>query len=146
MPAPPSARPAPPAPSCAALLPGYQFADAYAIDAPAGMDAIVATRLAFGRGPLWIRLLLGARNRLGRLAGLTPAPASGFPVIRQSPREVVMGFDDWHLDFRIVVTVADGVATVTTAVRWHNAWGRRYLAFVMPFHRVIAARMIEGVA
>ncbi len=142
----PSARPAAPDTACAAILPGYQFADAYAVDAPAGLDAIGATALAFSRGPLWIRALLGARNRLGRLVGLTPAPASDFPIIRQSPREVLMGFDDWHLDFRIVVTVDAGVATVTTVVRWHNAWGRRYLALVMPFHRVIAARMIEGVA
>ena len=131
---------------CEALLPGFQFADAYAVAAPPGLDAIQATKLAFGRGPLWIRALMGARNRLGRLVGLTPAPASGFPVIRQSPDEVLLGFDDWHLDFRIVVIIAAGVATVTTIVRWHNAWGRRYLALVMPFHRVIAARMIEGVA
>jgi hypothetical protein len=146
MPAHPTARPAPPHADCATILPGYQFADAYGVAAPAGLDAIAATKLAFTRGPLWIRALLGARNRLGRLVGLRPAASSGFPVIRQSPEQVVMGFDDWHLDFRIVVSVDAGLATVTTIVRWHNAWGRRYLALVMPFHRAIAARMIEGVA
>jgi hypothetical protein len=128
------------------ILPGYQFADAYKVPAPRGLDAIEATRLAFAQGPVWVRALMGLRNRLGRLVGLKPAPAGGFPVVRQSADEVVLGFDDRHLDFRVVVTVAGGFATVTTVVRWHNAWGRAYLAAIMPFHRAIAARMIEGVA
>jgi hypothetical protein len=67
-------------------------------------------------------------------------------VISEADDEVVLGFDDKHLDFRIVVAVAGGFATVTTIVRWHNAWGRAYLTAIMPFHRAIAARMIEGVA
>jgi hypothetical protein len=128
------------------ILPGFQFADAYKVEAPRGLDAIEATRLAFAHGPLWIRGLMGLRNRLGRLVGLRPAPASGFPVVSQAADEVVLGFNDKHLDFRIVVAVAGGFATVTTIVRWHNAWGRAYLAAIMPFHRAIAARMIEGVA
>jgi len=126
-------------------LPGDQFADAYRVPAPQGLDAIEATRLAFAHGPLWIRSLMGLRNRLGRLVGLKPAPPGGFPVVRQSGDEVVLGFDDRHLDFRVVVAIAGGFATLTTLVRWHNAWGRAYLAAIMPFHRAIAARMIEGV-
>ena len=142
----PVAIPAAPCIDSERILPGYQFADAYKVPAPHRMDAIEATRLAFSHGPTWILTLMGLRNRLGRLVGLRPAPARGFPVIRQSADEVVMGFDDKHLDFRIVVSVAGGFATVTTIVRWHNAWGRAYLAAIMPFHRAIAARMIEGVA
>ena len=141
----PTATTASPCAGAPGILPGYQFADAYRAPAPPGMDAIEATRLAFAHGPVWIRTLMGLRNRLGRLVGLKPARASGFPVLRQSADEVVLGFDDWHLDFRIVVEIAGGFATVTTLVRWHNAWGRAYLAAVMPFHRVIATRMIEGV-
>jgi hypothetical protein len=128
------------------LLPGYQFADAFQVPAPAGVDAIEAARLAFAHRPLWIRSLMDLRNRLGRVVGLKPAPAGGFPVLRQSADEVVMGFDDRHLDFRVVVAVAGGTATLTTVVRWHNAWGRAYLRLIMPFHRTIAARMLEGVA
>ena len=141
----PTATPAPPCADAQRILPGHQFADAYKVPAPPGLGAIEATRLAFAQGPLWIRSLMGLRNRLVRLVGLKPARASGFPVVRESADEVVLGFDDRHLDFRIVVTVAGGFVTVTTLVRWHNAWGRAYLAAVMPFHRVIAARMVEGV-
>lgn len=128
------------------ILPGHQFADAYKVPAPHRMNAIEATRMAFAHGSLWIRTLMGLRNRLGRIVGLKAAPSSGFPVLRESADEVVMGFDDKHLDFRVVVAVAGGFATVTTIVRWHNAWGRAYLTAIMPFHRAIAARMIEGVA
>lgn len=142
----PTAIPAAPCADSERILPGYQFADAYKVPAPRGIDAIEATRQAFARGPRWIRTLLGLRNRLGRLVGLRPAPASGFPIIRQAPDEVLMGFDDKHLDFRVVATVNGGFVTLTTIVRWHNAWGRAYLAAIMPFHRAIAARMIEGVS
>jgi hypothetical protein len=128
------------------ILPGHQFADAYKVPAPHGLDAIEATRLAFAHEPLWVRTLMGLRNLLGRVVGLKSAPAGGFPVIRQSANEVLLGFNDKHLDFRIVVAVAGGFATITTIVRWHNGWGRAYLTAIMPFHRVIAARMLEGVA
>lgn len=128
------------------LLPGYQFADAYKVPVFHRIDAIEATRMAFAQGPRWIRGLMGVRNRLGLLVGLKPASSSGFPVVRQSPDQVVLGFDDKHLDFRIVVEIGGGFATVTTIVRWHNAWGRAYLAAILPFHRAIAARMIEGVS
>jgi hypothetical protein len=128
------------------ILPGHQFVDAWRVPAPPGVDAVEATRMAFAHGPLWVRTLMGLRNRLGRIVGLKPAPARGFPIVRQSVDEVVMGFDDRHLDFRVVVAVAGGHATITTLVRWHNAWGRAYLAAIMPFHRAIAARIIEGVA
>ncbi|MEP6504517.1 MAG: DUF2867 domain-containing protein [Betaproteobacteria bacterium] len=141
-----SATPTTPCADGERILPGHQFADAFKVPAPRGVDAIEATRLAFSRPPAWIRALMGLRNRLGRFVGLKPAPASGFPVLRQSADQVVMGFDDRHLDFRVVVAVGGGFASVTTLVRWHNGWGRAYLAAIMPFHRAIAARMIEGVA
>ena len=128
------------------VLPGYQFADAFKVPAPHGVSAMEAMHLAFAHRPLWIRTLMAMRNRLGRVVGLTPAPAGGFPVMRESPREVVLGFDDKHLDFRVVVAVAGGFVTLTTIVRWHNVWGSTYLAAIMPFHRAIAARMLEGVA
>jgi len=131
----------PPDVDCAAILPGFDFADAYAVDAPAGLNAIEATQRAFARSAAWIRALLEVRNRLVAVVGLKPAPSRGFPIIRQSPQEVLMGFDDRHLDFRIAVTVAAGRATVTTVVRCHNFWGRCYLAAVVPFHRSIAPRM-----
>jgi hypothetical protein len=82
---------------------------------------------------------MALRDSLVAPFGLKPAPRGGFPLIAESPERVVMGFDDRHLDFRIVVTVAGGIATLTTIVRRRNALGRLYLAAIMPFHRLIAA-------
>jgi hypothetical protein len=135
----------PPDVDCASILPGFDFADAYAVDAPVGVNAIEAKQRAFARNAGWIRALVHLRNRLGALVGLKPAPSLGFPIIRQSPQEVLMGFDDRHLDFRVAVTVVSGRATLTTVVRCHNFWGRCYLAAIMPFHRVIARRMTEKI-
>jgi hypothetical protein len=73
----------------------------------------------------------------------------GFPVVAQSPQEVVLGFDDKHLDFRVSITVApDGATgtqvTVTTVVKTNNLLGRVYLAAVMPFHRAIVRHLLEN--
>lgn len=126
---------------CARILPGFDFADAYQVAAPAGIDAIAAADRMFASSPPWLRVLLALRNRLGMLVALKPAHGGRFPVLAQSPREVLMGFDDYHLDFRVVIVVADGRATLTTIVRTHNLLGRGYLAAIMPFHHLVAARV-----
>jgi hypothetical protein len=141
----PTAIAAAPSADAERLLPGYQFADAYKVQAVHRVTAMEATRMVFAHGPRWVRALMGLRNRLGRLVGLKAGPPSGFPVVRETPDQVVLGFDDKHLDFRVVVEVGGGFITVTTVVRWHNVWGRAYLTAILPFHRVIAPRMIEGV-
>lgn len=131
---------------CASILPGYDFADAYRVAVPPGMDAPALTDQVFARGPGWIRMLLKLRNAVVAPLGLRTAASGGFPVLRRLPQEVWLGFDDRHLDFRIVVMVAPGDATVTTIVRCHNLWGRIYLAVVKPFHRVIVPSMVGRVA
>jgi hypothetical protein len=69
------------------------------------------------------------------------ARAGGFPVIEDGPNRAVLGFDDRHLDFRIVVDIVrsnhGGVLGVTTLVKRNNLLGYIYLAVVSPFHRRI---------
>ena len=99
------------------------------------------------------------RNRMVSLVGLkSAAPRPGrfglvgaFPVLSKTDDEVVLGFDDKHLDFRIIVDVRAGSAVnqivgVTTLVRRHNVLGRVYLAAIMPFHKVIVPTLLAGVA
>ena len=131
---------------CDALLPGWQYADCYAVPAPPGLDALGAVERAFAHPPGWIGRLMAVRNRLARRVGLKASRGRGFPVLHRSAEEVLMGFDDRHLDFRIAVVLSDGRATLTTIVRWHNVWGRAYLRAILPFHRAIAARMLEDIA
>jgi hypothetical protein len=132
---------------CERLLPGHDFADAFTMEVPEGSDARQLAALAFAQGPRWAKTLLALRNRIVGVMGLKGASTGGFPVIRESADDVLMGFDDRHLDFRIAVTVRGRQATITTVVRTHNLGGRTYLRVVMPFHRRIAPSMLEhGVA
>ena len=73
-----------------------------------------------------------------------------FPIVSQSPDRLVAGFDDRHLDFRVVVDVAacghGHRVTATTLVRTHNLLGRAYLAIILPFHRLVVRAMLRQVA
>ncbi len=137
--------------TCAAILPGFRFADCYAAPVPPGTDAVEVARRCFERPPKWVAGLLAARNWLVGWLGLKTARAiAGFPVVSRSPDLVCLGFDDSHLDFRIVVTAMPGrtaanEATLTTIVRTHNLLGRVYLFVIMPFHILIARHMLARV-
>jgi len=144
----------------AALLAGAQFADAFRIDVQGGaLDARTAAQRMLGRSPRWVEILVALRNRLVAPFGLkTPDPAGSgaygtigiFPVVSEAPDRLVLGFDDGHLDFRVVVDVAACGAgqsfTLTTLVLTHNLLGRLYLAIILPFHRLIARTMLRQVA
>jgi hypothetical protein len=62
----------------------------------------------------------------------------------------VLGFDDRHLDFRIVIDVRQDrpsgqTLSVMTLVHRNNLFGRLYLAAVLPFHKLIVRRMLSGI-
>ncbi len=142
-----------------AVLPGAQFADAYLLNVEGQrLDAMTAARRAIDRAPAWINRLLRLRNILMQPFGLKPGVKTKpgdvsverigiFPVISKSPRRIVLGLDDKHLDFRLLVDVkdiGDGRQTITasTLVKTHNALGRLYLSVVKPFHRIIVRAML----
>jgi hypothetical protein len=139
------------------VLPGAQFADAFAMTVTGqSLDAMTAATVAFGRAPLWISRLLQIRNVLvtpfglksGALELSDPARQIGiFPLLRQSTEQIVLGLDDRHLDFRLLVDVADQgqgrqTITATTFVKTHNLLGRAYLQTILPFHRLIVKTML----
>ena len=143
-----------------ALLASVQFADAYRVVLEGTtLDARRAAEKMFARGPRWIEVLLRLRNTIVAPFGLKKSgagePAPGgmigiFPVLSETPKRLVAGFNDHHLDFRVVVDVAPAEAgqqvTTTTLVQTHNQLGRAYLAVIMPFHRLIARAMLRQVA
>ncbi|MBH5401589.1 DUF2867 domain-containing protein [Bradyrhizobium sp. CNPSo 4010] len=138
------------------LLAGAQFADAFRVEiGTAAVNAREACTRMVLHGPRWIDALLRLRNILVRPFGLKTsgegAPAPGgmiglFPVLSETPEQLVAGFDDLHLDFRIVVDVSGDAAsrqvTSTTLVRTHNLLGRTYLALIMPFHKLVVRNMM----
>lgn len=141
------------------LLPGAQFADAFRI--AVNDDTLTARQAAermFLRLPRGIDGLMKLRNLVVAPLGLkTPthtktivADSIGpFPVISDTPQRLVAGFDDKHLDFRVIVDVTGSVpdrqVTATTLVMTHNLLGRVYLATIMPFHRIIVPAMLRQV-
>lgn len=138
-------------------LPAADWADCYVVSVKeADMRAIDAARRVLGSAPGWIRSLLALRNRIVGVVGLKSAElkvgAAGsvgaFPIVSEGDRQVVLGFNDKHLDFRIVVDVRpDGgqgsVVAVTTVVDRHNLGGRAYIAFITPFHKAIVKSLLS---
>jgi len=144
-----------------ALLPGAQFVDAFRLETNGrALDARHAAQRMIARQPRWAEALVTLRNILVTPFGLKTSGASEtppremiglFPVLSATPDRLVAGFDDKHLDFRIVVDVAASGATtqnvtLTTLVLTHNWLGRTYLAIILPFHRLIAPTLLRQVA
>lgn len=141
------------------LLPGAQFGDAFCI--AVNDDALTARQAAermFLRLPRWIGGLMKLRNLVVAPLGLkTPSHAKTlslnsvgpFPVLTETPQRLVAGFNDKHLDFRVIVDLCGSVpnrqVTATTLVMTHNLLGRVYLATIMPFHRIIVPAMLRQI-
>jgi hypothetical protein len=136
--------PVPLSSSACQALPRVDWSDAYrmALRPDAPQEPEVWRRLLFGsvgRSRL-LRLRTAAGRALRGGTGGPLGPEGLFPVLRRTPDEVLVGLDDRHLNFRATVGVSqrtDGRSelVVTTAVLFHNASGRRYLAVIKPFHR-----------
>lgn len=141
------------------VLAGAQFIDAFRVEiGAAAVNARDACTRMVLHGPRWIDALLRLRNILVTPFGLktsgegAPAPhglIGLFPVLSETPERLVAGFDDSHLDFRIVVDVTGDAGghqvTSTTLVRTHNLLGRTYLALIMPFHKLVVRGIMTGI-
>ncbi|PWV98333.1 uncharacterized protein DUF2867 [Hoeflea marina] len=141
-------------------LPDADWADCFEITVPRAITAGDAARRAFSRMPAWAGALMAVRDALMRPFGLKGADEatrhSGktvgfFPVLEESESELVAGFDDRHLDFRLFVhAVPVGAAgtrvRVATLVRRNNRLGRIYLAVISPFHKLIVAAVTSRIS
>ena len=144
-----------------ALLPGARLVDAFRLETDGhALDARHAAERMLARQPRWAEALVTLRNILVAPFGLKTSGASEtapremigiFPVVSATPERLVAGFNDKHLDFRVVVDVAASGATtqnvtLTTLVLTHSWLGRTYLAIILPFHRLIAPTLLRQVA
>ena len=141
------------------VLAGAQFADAYRVTvADSKLNARAAAERMFSRSPRWVQALVDLRNMIMAPFGLKTSgegePNAGgmiglFPVLNETPQRLVAGFNDRHLDFRVVVEVTPATrgrdVTATTVVLTHNRLGRAYLAIITPFHRLIAKTLLRQV-
>ena len=100
--------------------------------------------------------MMALRQILVAPFGLKGRPRRGdrigiFPVVSESRQQLVAGFNDRHLDFRIVVDLEEQAGkpeqavTLTTVIKRHNLLGRIYLVAVMPFHRAIISTALRRI-
>ena len=145
------------------ILPGAQFGDAYQMTVDGqNLDPLEAARRAVYGAPSWINVLLRLRTIMVKPLRLKPGadPAREkatvdnigiFPILDRKPERLILGMNDRHLDFRLLVDVKElgggrQSVTASTIVKTHNALGRVYLAIVKPFHRLIVPAMIAKAA
>lgn len=119
---------------------GRDFLDCFRVDAaisPRKAAEIIADFPSWVRGLLMVRRLITAPFGLSNDGPGDPNSVGIFPVEAESAHEVVAGFDDKHLNFRISVVQRSGVTYLATWVHTHNLGGRLYLALIYPFHVLV---------
>jgi hypothetical protein len=142
------------------------LADAYAIDLPPGTarSPEVLARFVFAHQPRWIAMLMSARDTLAAPFGLKTGRAlrslAGdrsrlgiFKLYEANAREVIMGEDDRHLDFRASALYRPAASSagraslvLSTVVHCHNRLGRGYLGLIAPFHRLVVQAYLRHAA
>ncbi len=125
------------------------FLDCYSVasDLPPRQAAEI-----FATFPGWVHFLLRLRRVVTAPFGLSnDGPKARdrigfFPVETDNGAEIIAGFNDRHLDFRVSILSRDGQVSAATWVHPHNIGGRLYLALVLPFHRLIVRNGLARVA
>lgn len=101
--------------------------------------------------PGWARFLLAIRRFVTTPFGLSnDGPVADdkvgiFPVESESDQELIAGFNDRHLDFRVSVMSLNSEVFLGTWVHPHNLGGRIYLNTILPFHILIARDALRRV-
>jgi hypothetical protein len=136
------------------------YADAYTVELPLGRDyTLTEVAVLFLTTSLpWEQQLMTLRNWLVRPFGLKTGQADGgqagqkitfepgtqagfFRVYQQAAQEILLGEDDYHLDFRLSILLIRHndrqFLTVSTIVKHNNWLGRAYFLPVRLFHRLI---------
>lgn len=124
------------------------FIDCYCVDSELAPRQAAEIITNF---PLWARFLVHIRNGITKPFGLSSnGPAAEdkvgfFPVESDNDRELIAGFDDKHLDFRITVVSHKGRVYLATWVHPNNIAGTLYLNAILPFHILIVRNALARV-
>jgi hypothetical protein len=145
----------------AGALTPVDYADAYRVALPADFPpgVVAFARRLFDSRPAWVDGLMSTRDLAVAFLGLKTAPRSAagvatfepgsklglFRVFERTEREILLGQDDKHLDFRLSLLLdGSGHAIVTTVVKFNRLLGRAYFAPVRPLHRLIVPAMMRA--
>jgi len=101
--------------------------------------------------PGWVQLLVSIRGVITAPSGLkndgpdAPDKLGLFPVESETGYELIAGFNDKHLEFRVSVISDNGSVYLATWVHPHNIGGKLYLRAIMPFHVMIVRNALKRV-
>ncbi|WP_281665199.1 DUF2867 domain-containing protein [Paraburkholderia fungorum] len=153
----------------ARLYDAPDLADAYAVRLPDGTidDPELLARFLFAHQPRWVAKLLSLRDALVARFGiktakeLRAAGSSGkrervdiFRIYTRSAREIILGENDSHLDFRLSLLQqtrdthegSTRYLILSTVVHCHNGLGRFYIIAIAPFHRLVVRASLRRAA
>jgi hypothetical protein len=129
-------------------IPTPDFADVIVLPVPEGTPAdprVWAEELfSLKSMPGWVTALMGLRQAVVGLVGISRAPAGVFAVAEVRGEEALISADDTHLDFRCGVAYDGGarLLRVTTAVRLKGWRGRLYFTPVRLLHPLVVHAMM----
>lgn len=130
------------------IAPG-DFVDCYRVASNLGVREAAEIIVQY---PSWVEVLMILRKFVTMPFGLinehaNPSNTLGiFPIESETDEEILAGFDDRHLNFRISIIAKQGIVHFATWVHTHNFGGRLYLKLVTPFHIVICKNALHRVA
>ena len=152
----------------AQFVPGAYFHDCYQIQLPAEKSGRNPLRLyleATKAVPAWINGSMRLRNAVVSRLGLKDLGSFDnvdekasfqigdrvgiFRLAHQSPNEVILEDNDKHLHVKVAVVIEDDVdnkgkvLSVSTVVHVHNNFGKIYMFFVEPMHKLIAPTVVS---
>ncbi len=135
------------------------YSDAFMIQ---GVDIELSTKevyvMLFSDTPPWIKSLMKIRNKLVSLVGLktdivvtdtdTSILLEGssmgmFEIYYIGKNEIIAGEKDRHLDFVVSVLKQEDRVTVSTLVQYYNFFGKAYMTFISPFHKLIIKQIMR---
>ncbi|MEO8262407.1 MAG: DUF2867 domain-containing protein [Pseudolysinimonas sp.] len=130
--------------------PDYAEATIVSIEPGGSMDPAAWARRIFSSSdmPFWVAAALGIRQALVPLLGVNRAPRDTFHIREHGDDEVLIAYDDRHLDFRCGVAVDEDarLLRVTTTVRLHGIRGRLYFVPVRLAHPIVLRAMVRAAA
>jgi len=108
--------------------------------------------------PTWIIFLMKLRNKIVSLFGLknkvSPLQENYivgdkigfFEIYSIKEKEIILGEDDKHLDFRISLLIDDKNFILSTVVIYNNIFGRLYFFVIKFFHKRIIVSMAKEIS
>ena len=143
------------------------LSDAYSIVLPPGSttDPEQLARHVFAHQAFWVNGLMTVRDfavsglglktskHLKTLGAEVKDRVGIFKIYSKRDREIILGEDDKHLDFRLSVyvvahgeTATDNRLVLCTVVHCHNLLGRAYILAIEQFHRLIVRSVLRQAA